>query len=121
MALNRRIQVAQTATPLTASGNTGSILNIGQNNNPTIILLIDVTVAAGTTPSLTFTLNSVLPDGSLVAIPPTVAIVAITAAGQARYVFHDVVDNNIQLNWAISGTTPSFTCNVDLFLTSPDS
>lgn len=121
MAGPRRIQVAQAATPLTATGNSGSLLNISQNNNPTIILLIDVSAVGGTSPSLTFTLNSVLPDNSLIAIPPTVAIVAITAAGQARYIFHDVIDPNIQLNWVISGTTPSFTANVDLFLTSPDS
>lgn len=117
----RRYQIAQSGTPLTASGNSGELVNIGQSTNPTVVLVIDVITVSGTTPSLTFTLNSAIEeDADLIAIPPTVAIVAITAAGQARYVFHDVIEPHVQLNWAISGTTPSFAANVDLYFTSPD-
>jgi hypothetical protein len=119
MAKPRRQQVLN-ASAVTVSGNSGPLSNLGRMLNPVVVMLIDVTAVSGTTPSLTFTLNAVLPDGSLAAIPPTVAIVAITATGQARYIFHDVIDPTIQLNWAVTGTTPSLTCNVDLFFTSPD-
>jgi hypothetical protein len=35
-------------------------------------------------------------------------------------VFTNVIDPSLQVSWAISGTTPSFTVSVDLYFTSPD-
>jgi hypothetical protein len=85
--------------------------------NPVVVMLVDVTAASGTSPSLTFSLKAVLPDGSTVAIG---SATAITAVGKQRAVFTNVIEPNVQVDWAISGTTPSFTVSVDLYFTSPD-
>jgi hypothetical protein len=119
MAAPRRIQ-ALNAQAITATGNSGSLPNIGTSGNPLIVMLIHVSAVSGTTPSITFSLNSVLPDGSTVVIAPLVAITAMTAIGTQRVVFQNTLDPNLQVNWTVSGTTPSLTCSVDLFLSSPD-
>ena len=119
MAKPRRTQVLN-AQAVTASGNSGPLLNLGRMLNPVVVMLIDITAATGTTPSITFSLVSVLPDGSTVAIAPVVAITAMTAAGQQRVVFQNVIEPNVQVNWVVTGTTPSLTSNLDLYFTSPD-
>ena len=45
---------------------------------------------------------------------------AVWAARQQRVVFQNVIEPNVQVNWTVSGATPSITANVDLFFTSPD-
>jgi hypothetical protein len=120
MAAPRRHQVLN-AQAVTTSGNSGTLPDIGQNGNPTVVMLIHVSAVSGTSPSITFSLNAVLPDGSTVAIAPLVAITAMTAIGVQRVVFQNVLEPNLQVNWSVSGTTPSLTCAVDLFLSSPDS
>ena len=61
--------------------------------------------------------GSVLPDGSTALIA---AATAMTTAGQQPVVFQNVIRPNIQVDWTVSGTTPSATCSVDLWFTSPD-
>lgn len=116
MATPRRAQILH-AQAMTASGNSGSLPNLGRMLNPVVVMLIEITAVSGTTPSITFGLYSVLPDGSTVLIA---AATAMTAAGQQRVVFQNVLEPNVQVNWTVSGTTPSLTANVDLYFTSPD-
>ena len=116
MAKPRRTQVLN-AQAVTATGNSGPLANQSRMLNPVIVMLIDITAVSGTTPSITFGLYSVLPDNSTVLIG---AATAMTAAGQQRMVFQNVIEPNVQVNWTVSGTTPSLTANVDLFFTSPD-
>lgn len=119
MAQPQRHQI-NNAQAITATGNSGVLPNLSDENNPTVILDIHCTAASGTSPSITFSLNAVLPDGSLVAIAPTVAIVAITGVSIARYIFTNVLDANLQVNWTVTGTTPSLTCDTDLLFTSTE-
>jgi hypothetical protein len=116
MAKPRRTQILN-AQAVTASGNSGVVANQSRMLNPVVVMLIDITAVSGTTPSIAFGLYSVLPDNSIVLIA---AATAMTAFGQQRMVFQNVIEPNVQVNWTVSGTTPSFTCNVDLFFTSPD-
>jgi hypothetical protein len=111
MAKPRRTQVLN-AQAVTASGNSGPLLNLGRMLNLVVVMLIDITAATGTTPSITFSLVSVLPDGSTVAIAPVVVF--------QNVVFQNVIEPNVQVNWVVTGTTPSLTSNLDLFFTSPD-
>jgi hypothetical protein len=114
----RQYQVLH-GTTITATGNSGPLPNIGEANSPYIVILINCPNApTGTTPSVTFSLVSVLPDGSTVLI---VAGTAITAAGQQRITASGVIDGTLEVVWTVSGTSPSFTgVNVDLFMSSPD-
>jgi len=78
-------------------------------------LLLDVTAASGTTPSLTVTLEQSR-DGSTwrtvssFAAKTTTGQEALSAGGLDRY---------IRVSWAISGTTPSFTFSVSGELVGP--
>src|SRR5690348_4905236 len=107
MASNRRHSVKSNAT-LTASGNSGMLPNLGQANNPTVVVFIDVPNApTGTSPSMTVTLYGSV-DGTRKAV--LVADVAITGqlTNPHRIVAHDVLEPNIEVDWVITGTSPSF-------------
>ena len=79
-------------------------------------MVIDITAVSGT-PIVVFSLMLVLPDGSTVEVG---AATAMTAAGQQRVVVQNAIEPNVQVNWAVTNTTPTVTCNVDLWFTSPD-
>lgn len=78
-----------------------------------LVVVVDVTAApTGTSPSLTFSLEYIDPNtGTAYALAATSgAFAAITAqlASPQRVVFDPVYDENLQLVWTVSGTTPSF-------------
>lgn len=114
----RRHQVLKAAN-ITASGNSGTLENIGTSATPTVVIDIDIATApTGTAPSIQFSLNSVLPDGSVAQI---VQGAALTGAGTQRIVATGVLDAQIQLAWVVTGTTPNFgSVSADIYLTSPD-
>lgn len=107
----------------TAAGNSGVQTNrYGRG----VQLVVNVTAASGTTPTLAFTVNAVDPvtgDGSVVAAMAA-AGTNITATGQYLITVYPTAatGGNLQvnaalprlwqLNWAIGGTTPSFTFTV---------
>lgn len=98
---------------VTATGNSGTVITsrlskgvIGNN----LVLYVDTTAVSGTTPTMNLTVSGIV-NGKAYTLTPTPTFVQITATGQARYVFTDA-PRDIRINWAIGGTTPSFTFNI---------
>jgi hypothetical protein len=96
----------------TASGNSGALAAFGGEY---LNLGVHVTAVSGTTPSMTLTLrwshdgvNFGDPDSG----PQTFA--AITAAKET-YQRVNVLAPFLRIDWAITGTTPSFTFSVTAF------
>lgn len=121
MLLNRRHAAIPSQT-ITASGNSGPLTNLGQSVNPTVIAILDVQgPVAGTTPSMTVTVYSVTDEGRLISLASFAAVTGVLA-NPLRLVIQNVLEPNIQVGWAVSGSGASFggvTC--DLYMTSPDS
>jgi hypothetical protein len=106
-------QVASAAR--TTSGNSGT-LDPGEAGE-TINLIVAVTAATGTTPSLALSVEWSA-DGTTWAVPETAdTFTAITAAVnrvktfERKAPFYRVV-------WTITGTTPSFTFSITEYVTS---
>ncbi len=98
----------------TTNGNSGMV-NPGESGE-TLCLLVNVTAASGTTPSLALSVEW-SNNGTVWATPETAdTFAALTAAAtkvktfERKAVFYRVV-------WAITGTTPSFTFTIDEFFT----
>jgi hypothetical protein len=81
-------------------------------------------VVSGTTPSLTVTVSSQIPDTGYrpTQVGTSTAITATLSGGSPqRIVIHDVLEGDLQVNWVISGTTPSFGgVYIDVVMSSPD-
>lgn len=92
----------------TANGNSGILLL--PERGELLHILIAVSAVSGTTPSMTPSL-SWSDDGTaatLVPADPTDAMTALTATPGALKTFQ-VRGQWYQINWTITGTTPSFT------------
>jgi hypothetical protein len=89
----------------TASGNSGAQDASGFS---VAELLLDVTAASGTTPSLTVTIEE-SHDGTT--WRTVSAFAAKTAVGTERKSF-SIAGRYYRVSWAITGTTPSFTFSV---------
>lgn len=82
-------------------------------------LLLDVSAASGTSPTLNVTIKALFPEASQEASIHTKSTLAgqigafaqKTAVGQESLVL-DCCPDEIQLDWAIAGTSPSFTFSV---------
>jgi hypothetical protein len=99
----------------TTSGNSGS-LDPGEQGN-TLHLLVDVTAASGTTPSLALSVEW-SSNGTDWATPETAdTFTAITAAAKRVKSFTRKAPLD-RVVWAITGTTPSFTFSVDEYVTN---
>lgn len=96
-------------TVATASGNSGWIY-VGNVNN--IVIVLDVSAVAGTTPSMALNVTTTYSNVDIhsVAVPGG-AFTAVTAAGQ-QIISITTFQGYIQLNWTITGTTPSFTFGI---------
>jgi hypothetical protein len=98
-----------------ARTSTGSGAAVFTKDAGVVRLLLDVTAASGTTPSMTVTLEQSR-DGSTwrtvssFAAKTTTGQEALSAGGLDRY---------IRVSWTISGTTPSFTFSVSGELVGP--
>lgn len=118
----RRHQIQKNAT-LTATGNSGLIPNLGRSDNPTIVLLVDVQGAvSGTSPSLTVSLYAqpIDSDHRPALVGSASAITGATSSPQ-RVVFQNVMEQELEVVWTITGTTPSFGgVYIDLIMSSPD-
>lgn len=107
-------QVVPSAARITA-GNSGMV-NPGEAGE-TLCLLVNVTAASGTTPSLALSVEW-SNDGTVWATPETAdTFTALTVAAvkvktfERKAAFYRVV-------WTITGTTPSFTFTIDEFFTN---
>lgn len=91
----------------TRSAN-GSGVTIPVESHHTARLMLAVTAASGTTPSMTVTIEH-SPDGATWAAHT--AFPAVTAVGATRRVLSGL-DRFIRATWSVTGTTPSFTFTV---------
>lgn len=87
-----------------------------------LTVLIDVTAASGTTPTLDFTLQAAstatattFHDWPTVGPFGHAAMTQITAAGQAQYIFGGI-GQYVRMKYTIGGTSPSFTFSVTYIL-----
>lgn len=78
-----------------------------------IVAYLNVTAASGTTPSLTVKFQD-SPDGVTFYDIASGAFTAVTAAGTSRIVLPAGVGPFVRAVYTISGTTPSFTANVQI-------
>lgn len=92
---------------VTASEN-GNAVEVSDFNG--VLAYLNVTAVAGTTPSMTVTIQD-SPDG--VTWYDVSSFTAVTAAGTQRLVESNV-GKYIRASIAVSGTTPSFTANVQV-------
>lgn len=90
----------------TATGN-GTAVALG--DKAALRLLLDVTAASGTTPSVTVTVETSF-DGSTNWLSLG-SFAAKTAVASERKTFGGC-DRYVRVTWTISGTTPSFTFSV---------
>lgn len=102
-----------TALVLTSSGSSQIIDVTGAN-------IIEVSLIAssvsGTTPSLTLSVAPVDPFTGTTLASSKKSTTALTTTGDSEAVISAYAGNfsgtKVQVSWAISGTTPSFTCQI---------
>lgn len=103
------VELLAPGTVLTASGN-GSVV-LETINKGTLRAIADVSAVAGTTPSITITVQTSADKGATDAWRDVAAFSAITATGKSRKAFVGL-DRYTRIKWAITGTTPSITLAV---------
>lgn len=105
---------------IAASGNSDVFSNVGQSHNPEIVVVLDVQgPVTGTTPSLTVSLYASADGVRFEQVGILTAVTGVLAA-PSRVVIKDVLEPYLQVQWVVSGTTPSFggvNCNV--FMSGP--
>lgn len=84
-----------------------------QANADTIALLVNVTAASGTTPSMALAVQWSNDGLTWAAADPADVFTAITATGVVVKTF-GVKGNQVRLAWTLTGTTPSFTFSADV-------
>lgn len=98
----------------TASGATAALAGYGRAGS--VVAQLNVTAASGTTPSLTVKIQHSL-DGVTWFDVSGGAFTAATAAGSQLLALNSVaLGDNLRVSWTISGTTPSFTFEVQWLL-----
>lgn len=89
----------------TTSGDSGSV---GEARTDGLSLLVDVTAASGTTPTLDLVVDWSHDGTNWFVAQPADSFTQITAATKAVKRF-DVKAKFYRVRWTIAGTTPSFT------------
>lgn len=103
----RETTLAPAGTVVTATGSTATVdrrLYDIRYDSPQTVLLVDVTAASGTTPSVTFSLQGVI-NGIAFTLGSCTAITAVSQC----VLQVAAAPTNVRLSYVISGTTPSFT------------
>lgn len=95
---------------ITASGNSGNIN--ARNNAQNLRVQLNVTAVSGTTPSLTVTLQDSV-DGGANWNNLSPAFTPVTAVGRQVINIPAPYGYLLRANYAVSGTTPSFTFQID--------
>lgn len=118
----RRHQVLNGAT-VTSSGNSGVLTNFTRSMNPVIIAYLDIKgTVSGTSPQLTVSVWGSVDGVRFAQIGAfTAQSASLSGSNPLRLQLSNVLEQYIQVQWAVSGTTPSFGgVNIDLLMTSPD-
>lgn len=95
----------------TASGDSGSLAGFG--GVTTIRAQLDVTAAAGTTPTLNVVIEDTL-DGTNWNVVGTFA--QRVAAGREVINITTPFSDTLRARWTVGGTTPSFTFKIDAYV-----
>lgn len=90
---------------LIANGSSSVTLDVGPNHDVGVIIRINGSVT-GSSPTLQFTLNDL--DQQLGNILSGTSSQVYTSATINTYVLHFTRTGRMQLNWTVTGTTPSF-------------
>lgn len=99
----------------TVSGNSGQLVvggSVSYGAADTIALLINVTAVAGTSPSMSVSVEWSADGASWAVADPADAFTAAFTAAAARVRLFDVKAPFVRIVWAITGTTPSFTFTI---------
>lgn len=96
----------------TTTGNSGTSTALLPANVETVAILVNVTAASGTTPSMTLAVQWSNDGIAWAAADPPDTFTAMTAAGVVVKNF-TVRAALLRLAWTITGTTPSFTFSAD--------
>lgn len=107
-----RTAVLAASAARTTSGDSGS--SFIAVDGDTVALLVDVTAASGTTPSLTVSVQWSHDGATWSAADPVDGMTAITAVNRAVKSF-TVKGLYARAEWTIAGTTPSFTFSVSAY------
>lgn len=101
----RRSATIKASGAVTATAQSG-VFDEGDGDE--IIVMLDVTAVSGTTPSMTVTVQWTNDGTNWFNADPVDTFTAITAAGKVTKNFA-IKGTAARLNYAITGTTPSFT------------
>lgn len=104
------VSAARTTSGSSAAVSTPPARDVGA-------VLVDVTAASGTSPSLALTVEWSTDGSTWIKGDPADSFTAITAVGSAAKKV-DVKGDFMRLVWAVTGTTPSFTFSADFWVTS---
>lgn len=107
--LNPAPSPAVPSSTITASGNSG-IINV-RDTSQNLRLQLNVTAVSGTTPSLTVTPQDSIDGG--VTWNNLTPFTAATAVGRQVLNVAGPYGYLLRFNYAVSGTTPSFTFQID--------
>lgn len=118
--LPRRHSVLNNAT-LTTTGNSGTLPNLDRSLNPTVVAVLDIQgPVTGTSPSLTITVYGWTDSNRKAQLYQFTAQLTQLAA-PLRQVISNALEDKLEVDWVISGTTPSFGgVSLDLLMSSPD-
>lgn len=92
------------------SGDSGAKHYFGAMNRA--IIQLDVTAVAGTSPSLTVTVEDTVDGANYNTLQ---AFTAATATGRQVIRLSDPFSDTLRVSWAITGTGPSFTFSVTAY------
>ncbi len=106
--LGSDVVLAEPGTVVTATANGTTVLK--PVNKATARLVLDVTAASGTTPSLTVNVQTSYDNGDTDAWRTVASFAAKTGVAKERKSFS--IDRYVRLSYTVSGTTPSFTFGV---------
>lgn len=104
-----------TSAARTTTGNSGAI---GCEKGLQLNLLVEVTAASGTTPTLDFTVEWSMDGTNFAAAQAADSFTQITAATVRTVKQFAVKGTSFRLVWTIAGTTPSFTFAATRYVTS---
>lgn len=109
-------EIIPAGTVITASGS--QVVDGGEGFGviKTLRVQFNATAVSGTTPNLTFVVEDTLDGTNWNVLTPSPAISAITAVARQVVDFTTPFSDNLRIRWTVTGTTPSFTLGVMMFV-----
>lgn len=118
------ILAGQNLVNTASSGNSGDLPSLSNEAVPTVIMVVQAKGSvSGTNPTLDISLKAKQASGDYVTLQAATQIVATSGTTPVRYVIHDVLEDTLQVTYAVGGTaTPTFNnVWIDLYFPSPSS